>query len=339
MDPFAAFGETEPAGLVVPEKQEQNVLREASCGVLSHHEGVEAALLQFVRQQLLLTAANGPAPGGLTDDSESGGGTTTGTVVSGRESATSTMDRIAQILTHVDQFCRMRHWMMHIGDEKGLILDKFLGESLEAWSSSLTRPSPPSAAEATGSSSDAVFLILEVGSYCGYSLLRMAKTCLQHLPSRNFRIVTCDVSPIYQSIAKEMIRLAGLENIVDFVLLPSETEASSLSQVVSDIVQTYRPNEVKVDFVFLDHDKDLYYPDLCDLEQSRLIRAGTRVCADNVVFFRLQNYQNHMKQLATAGTVTTQLKLSRLEYVNDNNDEAKGKDLTDGLGKSQSLLV
>jgi predicted O-methyltransferase YrrM len=93
------------------------------------------------------------------------------------------------------------------------------------------------------------------------------------------------------------------------------------------------PKHSVFDFCFIDHNKDMYLPDLLRLERAQLIRSGTFVCADNIVFFRLDKYREHMAHLASNGVVTTRLEMSRLEYVLDGSEEAfGGEELRDGLG-------
>jgi hypothetical protein len=90
----------------------------------------------------------------------------------------------------------------------------------------------------------------------------------------------------------------------------------------------------KIDFLLLDHAKHLYLSDLQNLERSKLIGKGTHVCADNVVFNRLDAYREHMRRLEQlkisdgsgcgGGVVETRLEEMNLEYSNN---------LKDGMGE------
>ena len=79
----------------------------------------------------------------------------------------------------------------------------------------------------------------------------------------------------------------------------------------------------------MDHAKHLYLDDLRDLEDARLLRAGSRVCADNVVFNRLDAYRDHVHELELEGVVESRLEEMNLEYSNN---------LKDGMGKKLCVL-
>ena len=63
----------------------------------------------------------------------------------------------SEILSHIDEFCYKRHWMMHMGDEKSELLPR----ALETAKFSCNTDSDP-------------LLIVEFGSYCGYSAVKIA---------------------------------------------------------------------------------------------------------------------------------------------------------------------
>jgi catechol O-methyltransferase len=69
-----------------------------------------------------------------------------------------------------------------------------------------------------------------------------------------------------------------------------------------------------IDFLFIDHDKSMYLPDLQELEAAEMIRRGTHVAADNVVFAQIDDYRNYMKSLARKGVLETKLADTYLEY-------------------------
>ncbi|PIO15803.1 hypothetical protein AB205_0167880 [Aquarana catesbeiana] len=88
------------------------------------------------------------------------------------------------VVDHIDKYCSQKEWAMHVGDEKGLILDKVLKE---------TDPS----------------LVLELGTYCGYSAVRIAR-----LLKPNVRLITIEMNPNNAAVAREMIEFAGLKDKV-----------------------------------------------------------------------------------------------------------------------------
>ena len=54
----------------------------------------------------------------------------------------------------------------------------------------------------------------------------------------------------------------------------------------------------KIDFLFIDHDKDSYLPDLQILERAGMVRSGTTVVADNIIFAKISDYMSYVKHLS-----------------------------------------
>ena len=76
----------------------------------------------------------------------------------------------------------------------------------------------------------------------------------------------------------------------------------------------------RIDFLLLDHAKHLYLDDLRDLEGAGLLRAGSRVSADNVVFNRLDTYRDHVRGRVARGEAESRLEEMNLEYSNNLKD-------------------
>lgn len=83
------------------------------------------------------------------------------------------------VIKQIDEFCWSRHWMMHIGDKKGKILDDIV-----------MRHKPK--------------IILELGTYCGYSAVRMARFSSTDL------IITINPYPLTST--EKIIDHSGLNN-------------------------------------------------------------------------------------------------------------------------------
>ena len=80
----------------------------------------------------------------------------------------------------------------------------------------------------------------------------------------------------------------------------------------------------KIDFLLIDHDKDAYYPDLIRFEREGLVRAGSVVVADNVLFAQIDDYREYTRSLATKDLVTTELVLTQIEYADGEIPEDDG---------------
>jgi len=106
---------------------------------------------------------------------------------------------------------------------------------------------------------------IEIGTFTGYSALAVALA----LP-RNGRIVCCDVSEQWTSIARRFWKLAGVERKIDLRLAPA--------------LRTLQGLRGKFDFVFIDADKTNYqnYFEKC----LKLLRRGGLIAIDNTLWYR-----------------------------------------------------
>jgi catechol O-methyltransferase len=279
------------------DEEPPQLLRDPDCGVLTHHLGTEQALLVHVQQQQL----------GFEDG-----------------------NKLARVLSAIDNFCLARHWMMHVGPEKGATLESFLDQSVEDF---LLKPI------LSDDGRRRPFIVVELGTYCGYSAIRMASKILKRLSGDSFHIFTVDINPDSVQIARQLVSLAGVENYVSFVVRDDDRHCKTrLSDALNrSMNETLAETMLAagIDFLFLDHDKNAYLPDLLELEQTGLIRARSHVAADNVIFFKLDSYRQHVSELSERGVVTTRIERGVLEYVNDGTRRQEGRlvDLQDGIGK------
>uniref|UniRef100_H9H7D7 Catechol O-methyltransferase n=1 Tax=Monodelphis domestica TaxID=13616 RepID=H9H7D7_MONDO len=148
------------------------------------------------------------------------------------------------VLDAIDYYCYNTEWAMNVGDIKGVIMDRIVEEA---------KPR----------------VLLELGTYCGYSAIRMARL----LPP-GARLFTIEFNESFASIASQMIQLAGLQDKIS--ILKGSTQEI--------IPQLKKKHEIStVDLVFLDHWKDRYLPDTQLLLESGLLRKGSVLLADNVI--------------------------------------------------------
>lgn len=166
----------------------------------------------------------------------------------------------ADVIRVIDQYCYQESFLINVGDEKGAILD-----------AALTR-------------SDAK-LVLELGTYCGYSALRMAVT------APDARIVSIEFNADNADIARRIHAHAGVSDRVTVV----HGSLGDGGKTANVLARNHGFSRGALDFVFLDHHKDNYLPDL-DLILARgwLRRKGV-VVADNVLFPGAPEYRAHMQ--------------------------------------------
>jgi len=106
---------------------------------------------------------------------------------------------------------------------------------------------------------------LEIGTFTGYSALAVALA----LP-RNGKIVCCDVSEEWTSIARKFWKMARVHDKIDLRLAPA--------------LRTLQTLRGPFDFVFIDADKSNYqkYFDRC----LKLVRKGGVIAIDNTLWYR-----------------------------------------------------
>lgn len=109
---------------------------------------------------------------------------------------------------------------------------------------------------------------LEVGTFTGYSALSVA----QALPDGG-KVIACDVSEEWTSIARRYWREAGVADRIDLRLGPAEQTLKALLDA---------GGAGSIDFAFIDADKSGYdaYYELC----LQLIRPNGLIAIDNVLW-------------------------------------------------------
>jgi predicted O-methyltransferase YrrM len=110
---------------------------------------------------------------------------------------------------------------------------------------------------------------LEIGVFTGYSSLSVAL----NLPDDG-RIVACDVSDEFTSIARKYWQLAGVSEKIDLQIAPALETLDRL--IANGEAGTF-------DFAFIDADKNNYaaYYDRC----FQLVRQGGLILVDNVLWY------------------------------------------------------
>ncbi|EGV20371.1 O-methyltransferase [Thiocapsa marina] len=157
------------------------------------------------------------------------------------------------VLRALDRFAREQRFMMNLGNGKGCILDELVAGL-------------PSSAR-----------VLELGAYCGYSAVRMAR-----LLRGGGQIISIEANPRHARIAKAMCRFAGVEDQVQIMV-------GWTGAIIPTLAGPF-------DLVFLDHSKDEYLVDLWRIEEKGLIEPGSIIVADNVgPLFDARDYLKYVR--------------------------------------------
>lgn len=176
----------------------------------------------------------------------------------------------------IDAYAYRHQFLMNIGDEKGELLDD-----------ALRRRNPAS--------------VLEVGSYIGYSALRIVR---QLAPES--RLVSVEFSAANVELTERLLHHTGAASQAE-VLHGTIGEAH-----IIDALRDRCPGRA-FELVFLDHDKDAYLVDLKKLLSAGLLTKGTVVVADNLGVMGSSDYREYMAK--HQGTLwSTQSHKTHLEY-------------------------
>ena len=167
---------------------------------------------------------------------------------------------VDDVVRVIDVFSYTRSFMIHVGDEKGALLD-----------AAVRRAQPR--------------LVLELGTYCGYSALRIARC----LPAGG-RVVSVELSDANAAVARRLVQHAGVSDRVHVVVGTLDDGGATMDA----LEQEHGVGAGTVDLVFLDHAKDAYLPDLQRLLDGGRLHAGTVVVADNVRFPGAPAYRAYM---------------------------------------------
>ncbi|KUI45674.1 SAM-dependent methyltransferase [Mycobacterium sp. GA-1199] len=193
---------------------------------------------------------------------------TTGQVGDGREAAlrdyvvaNARRGDSDDVLATIDRFAYEKSFLINIGDEKGEILDAGV------------RRSNPS-------------LVLELGTYCGYGALRLARAA----PSA--RIYSVELAKANAEIARDVWAHAGVADRITCVVGTLGDGGRTLDALASE--HGFGPGSL--DMVFIDHDKAAYLSDLQSILDRGWLHRGSVVVADNVKIPGAPKYREYMRR-------------------------------------------
>lgn len=150
----------------------------------------------------------------------------------------------------MDEFSGKHDFLINIGDNKAKILYDLLNEE---------KPQT----------------LVELGGYVGYSAIHFADTMRRYSkPDAKPRVFSLEMKAEFSAIARQLIELAGLSDIVTVVTGPAEESIRKLHK---------EGTLSNIDFLFIDHVESLYTPDFKACEELGLLKKGAVITADNVV--------------------------------------------------------
>src|ERR1700722_16336948 len=194
--------------------------------------------------------------------------TTTGQIGDGREAAAveyvlkqARAGDVDDVLATIDRFAYEESMLINVGDEKGLLLD-----------AAVRRADPA--------------LALELGTYCGYGALRIARA------APNAKVYSVELAEANAANARQIWAHAGVADRVTCVVGTIGDGGQTLDSLAND----HGFASGTLDFVFVDHDKDAYLLDLESILDRGWLHPGSIVVADNVGFPGAPKYREYMHQ-------------------------------------------
>lgn len=188
----------------------------------------------------------------------------TGQIGDGRERATADYVEanarrgdVDHVLATIDEFAREKSMLMNVGDEKGLLLD-----------AAVRRANPA--------------LALELGTYCGYGALRIARAA----PAA--QVYSVEFAAANAEVARRIWAHAGVADRVTCVVGTIGDGGTTLDAL------NFPPTAV--DVLFIDHDKSAYLSDLRAILDRGWLRRGAIVVADNVRIPGAPKYRAYMRE-------------------------------------------
>lgn len=166
----------------------------------------------------------------------------------------------ADVLRVIDKYCYEESVLINVGDEKGLLLD-----------AAAQRANPAR--------------ILELGTYCGYSALRMA------LAAPQAHVYSIEFSAANAGIARSIHAHAGVADRITVVV----GTLGDGGKTADALQREHGFTAGSFDFLFLDHAKEAYLPDLQLILQRGWLRRGAIAVADNVRVPGAPEYRVYMR--------------------------------------------
>ena len=211
--------------------------------------------------------------------------TRTGQIGDGREAAAADYVEakarhgdVDDVLATIDEYAYSKSFLVNIGDEKGRLLD-----------AAVVRANPG--------------LALELGTYCGYGALRIARVA----PAA--RVYSVELSAANAEVARRIWAHAGVADRITCVVGTIGDGGRTLDTLRDD--HGFGPGTV--DFLFIDHDKNAYLPDLLSITGRGWLRPGAIVVADNVGFPGSPKYRAYMREQQGRGWRTVEHR-THMEY-------------------------
>lgn len=165
------------------------------------------------------------------------------------------------VLNAIDTFAVEKSILVNVGDEKGELLD------------AAVRRADPKVA-------------LELGTYCGYSALRIARA------APDAKVFTIELSSANAKVAERIWTHAGVADRITCVVGTIGDGGITLDALANE----HGFADGTIDLLFIDHEKSVYLTDLQAILARGWLHKGSIVVADNVRVPGAPKYRAYMRE-------------------------------------------
>uniref|UniRef100_A0A0G4G766 catechol O-methyltransferase n=1 Tax=Chromera velia CCMP2878 TaxID=1169474 RepID=A0A0G4G766_9ALVE len=201
--------------------------------------------------------------------------------------------RAGAVIDAIDELGHSGTFMMNVGDVKGEILDEVLERKLREF----FREKGDGEEE---------FLLVEFGTYIGYGTLRIGRVLRRlNLPEDQLwrvSVVSIDPSSATRAVASVLWETAGVRSLIDYRMAFS-------GDVLAELKEKHR----KIDFLFIDHLKHLYLPDLEFCLENDLLKSGAVVVGDNLIWPGAPDFKKFV--VDRTDLFETEIREGKVEYL------------------------
>jgi catechol O-methyltransferase len=191
----------------------------------------------------------------------------TGQIGDGREQACAAFVEanarrgdVDDVLATIDRFASEKSMLVNVGDEKGELLDAAVRRS-------------------------AAMTVLELGTYCGYSALRIARS------APDAKVYSVEFAAANAEVAQRIWNHAGVADRVTCVVGTIGDGGKTLDTLATEHGFT----QGSLDLVFIDHEKSAYLADLLSVLDRGWLHKGSIAVADNMRVPGSPKYREYMR--------------------------------------------
>ncbi|KAJ7061998.1 S-adenosyl-L-methionine-dependent methyltransferase [Mycena amicta] len=130
-------------------------------------------------------------------------------------------------------------------------------------------------------------VVVEMGCYMGYSAISFADAIRrQHPEGTKLQYWSLELSPLFASIALNLVDLAGLTDVVKIVTGAAGDSVKRLA----------KENRLEhIDLLYIDHLGENYHVDLQICESLNLLKSGAYIMADNILIPGAPKYAEYVR--------------------------------------------